>query len=677
MNRHRPAAHHDEPGRLPTGGAISLEWKLPLLMTALLAAGLAVTLAFTYRTLTRRAESIVRDRLVHAARQVASTAEASLAQRASSLRDVAADSVVKRVLLAARDGAQGRALTAVDAGAARSALARLAAPGDTALPVELWDADGRRVAFVGRDLPRSAHPAPPPTASAGGASPDAVGFGPLHADGDRMRFWAVAPVLAGGERVGFVAQARYVSGPRDAVRSLRELLREDVTLYMRNADGTSWVTAPGAPAAAPSRRDSTSDGVWYVRAGAGRVMAAESPIAGTPWVVVLESPESWIIRRPRQTVRALAVLGLAITVAGAAVAWGASRRITSPLASLTAAAEAVALGTYEHHVVGPGRDEIGRLTASFDTMARQVTTAREALEHRVTEAQAAAEELARANRQLREAMAEAERARADAERARAEAEAASRAKSDFLAVMSHELRTPLNAIGGYAQLLEMGLHGPVTDAQRNALLRIGHSQAHLLTLINDVLNFARIDAGQVEYAIEDVSLHDTLAELDTLVTPQVRASRLTFVYRPCPRGLSARADRDKLRQVVLNLLANAIKYTPEGGAVTVECDADDRHVRVHVRDTGTGIRAERLPFIFEPFVQGERALNRPDEGVGLGLAISRDLTRGMGGELSVASEVGQGSTFTVALPRAGVPLEPGTPGAPSLGLGPGSATTRA
>src|SRR5215207_3523261 len=383
MSRHPPAVRHDEPGRLPLGGAISLEWKLPLLMTALLAAGLAVTLAFTHRTLTRRAESIVRDRLVHAAAQVASTAEAALAQRAAGLRTVAGDSAVKQVLLAARDDTRDEAASEADVAAARSALARLAPPGDSALPIELWDAGGRRVAFVGRDLPPFADLAPLlGAADRAGAPLDAVGFGPLHADGDRVRFWAVAPVLVGGERVGAVAQARYVTGPRDALRSLRELLREDVTLYTRNADGTLWVTAPGIPAAAPSHRDSTAEGVWYVRAGVGRVMAAESPIAGTPWVVVLESPESWILRRPRETVRTLAMLGLAVTAAGAALAWAASRRITRPLATLTAAAEAVAHGTYEHRVIGAGRDEIGRLTASFDTMARQVASARDALEHR-------------------------------------------------------------------------------------------------------------------------------------------------------------------------------------------------------------------------------------------------------------------------------------------------------
>jgi len=283
-----------------------------------------------------------------------------------------------------------------------------------------------------------------------------------------------------------------------------------------------------------------------------------------------------------------------------------------------------------------------------------VVTARQELERRAADAQAAADALTVANARLRRTTEEAERARAEADRA-------NRAKSDFLAMMSHELRTPLNAIGGYAELIEMGIHGPVTDAQREALLRIGRSQSHLLTLINDVLSFARIDAGQVQYAIEDVPLDDALAGLEALVAPQVRARRLTFEHHACDPTLAARADRDKLRQLVLNLLGNAIKYTPEGGMVALSCDADASVVRVHVRDTGIGIPADRLPSIFDAFVQGDRALNRPNDGVGLGLAISRELALGMGGTLEVASTVGQGSTFTLTLARATPSRRAGTP----------------
>ncbi|HEX6908857.1 MAG TPA: ATP-binding protein, partial [Longimicrobium sp.] len=388
----------------------------------------------------------------------------------------------------------------------------------------------------------------------------------------------------------------------------------------------------------PQRRDSTARGLTYVRPGVGRVAAAEAPVPGTPWRMVLESPESWIVQRPRATLRPLAWMSLLVIAAGAGLAWLAGRRLARPLSTLSAAAEGVARGSYDTPVTGAGRDEVGRLAASFDSMARQVESARRELERRVADAQ--------------RARGDAEQARADAELARADAELASRAKSDFLAVMSHELRTPLNAIGGYAELLEMGIHGPVTDAQKDALARIIRSQGHLLTLINDVLSFARIEAGEVQYAMADVPLRETLAELEALVEPQVRASRLAFRSLPCDPALVARADADKVRQVLLNLLANAIKYTPEGGSVTLACDADERRVRVRVRDTGTGIRPERLPYIFDPFVQGERALNRPDEGVGLGLAISSDLARGMGGELQVESEPGRGSTFTLVLQRA-------------------------
>jgi signal transduction histidine kinase len=618
-----PAPERGEPKGIPLGGAVSLEWTLPLLMTALLAAGLAATLAFTYVTLRSRAETIVRNRLSSAVTQVAGGAAASLAQRAGAMRAVAAEDAVARVL---RAGATPRE---EELRAARAALAGLVLERDTD-PVELWDADRRVVAFAGAGPAAGPRVAPADAAWAAGPA-DSVRIGPLHAAGERVRFWLLAPVLAGGERLGFVARPLHVGSPPGAMQMLRDFIGEDFTLYTRNADGSFWASAPGRPAARPVRRDSTGRGVTYVRPGVGRLIAAEAPVAGTPWTMVLESPESWIVQRPRTTLRQLALVSLVVVALGTALAWMAGRRLARPLSALTAAAEGVARGRYDTPVAGRGRDEVGRLAASFDAMARQVDAARRELEGRVADAQ---------------------RARAEAEHARAEAELASRAKSDFLAVMSHELRTPLNAIGGYTQLLEMGLHGPVTEAQQQALGRIQASQAHLLALIDDLLSFARIDAGQVQYAMADVPLDEALAELETLLAPQMAAVGLRFHLTPCGPGVAVRADRDKLRQVLLNLLANSLKYTPAGGAVRVECQADERQVRVHVRDTGTGIRAERLSYIFEPFVQGERALNRPDEGVGLGLAISRELARGMGGELAVESEVGRGSTFTVTLRRA-------------------------
>jgi PAS domain S-box-containing protein len=239
------------------------------------------------------------------------------------------------------------------------------------------------------------------------------------------------------------------------------------------------------------------------------------------------------------------------------------------------------------------------------------------------------------------------------EQAREAAEEANRAKTQFLTTMSHELRTPLNAIGGYAQLMEIGVHGALTDGQRDALARITRSQRHLLRLINEVLNLARIESGHVDYEVEDVSIAAAVAAVVPMVEPQMGAGDLSF-HSAIPDGLTARADRDKVQQILINLLTNAVKFTPAGGSVRIDAHADDagRRLFVRVTDTGIGIPADKIAGVFDPFVQVNTGLVRTAEGTGLGLAISRDLARGMQGELSAESALGRGSTFTLTLPRA-------------------------
>jgi signal transduction histidine kinase len=235
--------------------------------------------------------------------------------------------------------------------------------------------------------------------------------------------------------------------------------------------------------------------------------------------------------------------------------------------------------------------------------------------------------------------------------ARDEAEHANRAKSDFLRVMSHELRSPLTAIDGHAALLEEEIHGPVTAPQREALGRIRRGGRVLLTLINDLLSYARLEAGRMEFSIAPTPLHPLLAQMEGFVAPQMRERELTYRYVPCAPGVRVDADPDKLRQVLLNLLTNASKFTPAGGRVTLGVDRDvsDGWVRIHVADTGVGIDEAKLGSVFEPFVQVDASHTRRREGVGLGLAISRDLARGMEGELSATSSPGLGSVFTVRL----------------------------
>ena len=236
--------------------------------------------------------------------------------------------------------------------------------------------------------------------------------------------------------------------------------------------------------------------------------------------------------------------------------------------------------------------------------------------------------------------------------ARRQAEEANSAKSQFLATMSHELRTPLNAIAGYTQLLALGVRGPVTPEQRADLDRIDRSQRHLLSLINDILNFAKIEAGHIAIENQPLKIKRVMDGLKEFVEPQLREKRLSFsVVNKCDDG-TALGDEDKVRQILINLLSNAIKFTQEGGAIGVHCSIDDGTFKVTVSDDGLGIPPDKLDAIFEPFVQVGRDFSSPQGGTGLGLAISRDLARRMGGDLEVESELGKGSTFTLTLQQS-------------------------
>ncbi len=320
------------------------------------------------------------------------------------------------------------------------------------------------------------------------------------------------------------------------------------------------------------------------------------------------------------------------------------------------------------------------------------------LQDQATELEVLTQELQAQATALEERTDEAERQRGDAERHREAAERANSARADFLASMSHELRTPLNAIQGYVALLADGLYGPVAEAQREPLERIRRAQTRLLALVTDVLNFTRLEEGRVTFDLRPTRVSDVVRDVLPLVEPQAHAKGLVLEVRlpaapaapaaePSPdEGFALRdvspvwADRAKLGQVLLNLLANAIKFTParqpDGtpGVVRVEftgraeasagevlvgetpagqapTGADPTLAYLRVRDTGVGIPRDQQDAVFEPFVQVSTGLTRTSEGIGLGLAISRDLARGMGGDLRVRSREGTGSTFTVTLRR--------------------------
>jgi len=244
------------------------------------------------------------------------------------------------------------------------------------------------------------------------------------------------------------------------------------------------------------------------------------------------------------------------------------------------------------------------------------------------------------------------RAEADAIRAEQQAEKANAAKADFLAVMSHELRTPLNAITGYVDLLITEIQGPITAKQKDSLERIQRNGRHLLMLIEDVLTFAKVEAGRVVIHPRVFSVDEALDSIEPLIQPQMAKKRLRYTRLTRDRSLSVIADPEKLRQILLNLLSNAAKYTPEDGEVRIGAERRGTRMVFWVSDTGVGIPADQLVRVFEPFYQVDRGTTRTYPGIGLGLTITRDLARAMDGDVTVESVAGIGTTVKVILPAA-------------------------
>jgi signal transduction histidine kinase len=631
-----PEQQKTKPAPLP----MSLEKKLPLMMSAVLLIILAVGVTLAYREVSSAAESIAQQRVKQVAAQLSDLIAAGPPRTARLLGPAAADPAVIAVL---RDPAPSRATLAQ----ANAALAKVIMPGDSGVGTAVVDLKGRVLVSV-----RTPDMGPKWVEGVVEdiATPPSKGIttSPLYMSGGRVFYSTILPVMAGGVRLGTVTQHRRLNASAQTEKDIAGLTGQEVGILIHNSDGSQWVTLSGKPVSPPGSSQTIRGMSTYVHGDArfkDRVLLAEAPVKGIPWVVALEMPLSTIVAGPRQMLRQFLVFSFALLLIGALAMWLIGRRMTAPLATLTKAAEAIAAGDYSQRVETDGDREIAQLAETFNRMARGTARAHRDLEDRFREARSLAEELEHANSRLR-ATSEA------AESAQVAAESANAAKSSFLAAMSHELRTPLNAIAGYVQLIEMGLRGPVTPEQQADLHRIKRSHAYLLGLIEDVLNFAKLDAHQMEFHARHVSVEEIMRDAETLLAPQMKASGITYKYVECEPGLAVCADPDKTQQILVNLLTNAIKFTKPPGDVTVSCAFDDDNVLIRVADTGAGIKTDDVDRIFEPFVQLGRGLSQPGEGVGLGLTISRDFARRMGGDLTVESTPGQGSTFTLQLPRS-------------------------
>ena len=353
---------------------------------------------------------------------------------------------------------------------------------------------------------------------------------------------------------------------------------------------------------------------------------------------------------------------LAMLVAVAMSSW-LQRIVTRPILAIDAVAgDVVAKGDYSRRAVRISNDEVGRLVDSFNRMMAEIEShagesqgALRALEHEVGERRQAQEEVMRLNAELERRVvdrtAALEASNQGLVHARLAAENANRAKSEFLSSMSHELRTPLNAIMGFGQLLA-NTNVALPEAKRLEFTRhIVNAGSHLLDLINEILDLARIESSSVMLSLEPVAIDDVLQECRTMIGPSAQRRHIRLLF---PQGLdeSIVADRTRLRQVLLNLLSNAVKYNRDGGNVTVHVGAEaSGNVRIAIHDTGAGLRADQLASLFQPFNRLGQEAGKV-EGTGIGLVVTKRLVELMGGTISVESTVGVGSVFSIELKAA-------------------------
>ena len=598
---------------------LSLERKLPLLISVFL---VALTVGLTvagYHEVRQASEQRGIARLQTLAGQLAQLAGGTTVQRVTALRRVAADSRVVRYL-ASRDADAEVQRAATDA--LRGLVVNAA---DSILVAEVRSASETVRIATQAELPDDREPVQALIAST--LSQGKPGIGDLYFRHDSVLFWTGAPVIENERVLGYVLQRRVIGGNPRTEQQIRELAGNDrMSIYVVTDSGRTWSSVTGKPAAPPvyvRDADGPPNVMHYDREGR-RYVAVLAPVANTAMGMVAETPYETLMERPASYLRRSVVVAFTMLLIGIVAAWILSRRITRPLRDLTVAADAISTGDYSHRAPVTANDETGRLAEAFNLMAAQVQRSHDDLERQIAESRLLAVRLEEANR----------------------------AKADFLATMSHELRTPLNAIGGYVDLMELGVRGPVTEEQRRDLERVRYNQRHLLALIGNILDFTRLDAEKLPFDLTTVHVDCVVRDVLAGVEPLLYQKSLARDCIGCDTTVVAHADRPRLEQILLNLLSNAVRFTPAGGTITVRVAERDGQVEVAVTDTGIGIPRDKLSHIFEPFVQVENGLTRRVGGTGLGLTISRELARGMGGDLTADSDGATWSTFTLTLPGA-------------------------
>lgn len=610
---------YTQPPRAETGarrGGPSLERRLPLLIAGILTVAVGALLLAIHGELQRSELEAAHARLVSGTTQLGQLVDQSARVGIQRYAE-AAQSPVFRAFVANRGGSASDSVRA------------------QALLSSFGEVEGRYTAIVDPAgeviLALGSHPdtvaTPTSEFMAGLDAEDSVVWGDPVIIGSHAYTKTAAPIVANGQVRGALIRLSRIGSTPETNEAIRRIADPRASVYLSHPRSGLVIRTSGEPVI-PDFSVGDTNTVFLTESAGRTMLGARSVPINSDWRIVALVPRNIVLATSSRLFNRLVVAGIAIVLVGTLIGWLASRQITKPLLRVTEAAEALAAGDYEQRLALARQDEIGRLAATFDVMA-----------HRITEA----------------------RNRTDA--ARSEAEAANAAKSRFLGTMSHEIRTPLNAIIGYTEFLLVGIGGQIGPQQRAYVDRVQTSARHLLALVSDLLDLSGIEAGRLRVHCYPAPLRDAVQDAVDVLESQAQQREISIGV-DCDESLWYRGDPARLRQVIINLLSNAVKFSEPGEQVDIVCasthQADPSLVEsgeqawttVTVRDTGIGIPPDKVAMIWDAFVQGDDSRTRTYGGSGLGLTISRRLTRLMGGEITVTSELGKGSEFTVWLPAA-------------------------
>lgn len=625
-----------------TNSFASLERKLPILIGGLVVFALGAMLLLAQHEVRSSARDTASERLRLVTRELVTLVDTTVVVRARLNNEIAANPAVTALVTG----------SATDMDSVRGQLERLRARADSALPIEIRSIDRRLLASTHgpMEMTTAQEPAPgTPTPAFG----DTITFGEFRLGDGRGEYSVTAPVKVGGRTVAHIHQVRRIAGNGGGA-ALQRLLGDRMEIFFTSVTGGEWVALEGGMVAKGPSVDRVGDSFEYTDTAGTEMFAHADGVHGTPWLVVTQVPSSTVFGRANVLLRRLVLVALLLLLLGLLAAWLVTRTVTKPLSRLGEAADAVARGDYTRRTGLERSDEIGHLARSFDAMADRVGASRAELERRFEQSQSLAADLENTNVKLQGAI-------DDAESARVEATQANAAKSEFLANMSHEIRTPINAMIGYTDLLHLGIPGQLNQQQLDYVERIRQSGEHLIHVVNDVLDFAKLESTQMRIAEETYSAARSVrAAVSMLQAPAVEKS--ITLRTSCDDEHHYLGDPQRVQQILLNMMSNALKFTPAGGTIEVSCGRRSSRAPlsdpvaeeaaclcISVTDNGVGISGDQVERIFEPFVQASSGYTRPHGGAGLGLAISRSLARLMGGDITVESTPDVGSTFTLWL----------------------------